>query len=91
VESNKDAESPNELLAEQVRMYDDSDVCKLLLEISLLDLAYRRSATGRHDVRMGIAKLYRVDVEKVQKEVANELVNKRETKNARVEARKGST
>jgi len=56
-----------------VGSYDDADLCKLLLEISLLDSAYQRGTASRDDVLMDAAKRYRVDSEKPQKTVAKEL------------------
>lgn len=55
-----------------------AELCKVLLEISLLDSAYQRSTASRDDVLMDAAKRYRVDVEKLRKAVAHELVAKRE-------------
>jgi hypothetical protein len=66
-----------ELLGKQVSGYDESELCKLLLEITLLDSAYQRSTTSRHDVLMDTAKRYRVDTEKLQKAVSAELGAKR--------------
>ena len=43
VEAKKDSTSAQELIAKQVSKYDESELCKLLLEISLLDSAYQRS------------------------------------------------
>jgi ParB family chromosome partitioning protein len=80
VEAKKDSATPHELLAKQVSKYDESDLCKLLLEISLLDSAYQRSTAGRDDVLMEAAKRYRVDTEKLQKAVTAEIVAKREKK-----------
>ena len=60
--------------------YDEAELCKLLLEISLLDSAYQRSTASRGDVLMDAAKRYRVDSEKLQKAVAEELAAKRENK-----------
>ena len=60
--------------------YDEAELCKLLLEISLLDSAYQRSTTSRDDVLMDAAKRYRVDAEKLQKAVAEDLTAKREKK-----------
>jgi ParB family chromosome partitioning protein len=80
VEAKKDSASAQELLAKQVSMYDEADLCKLLLEISLLDSAYQRSIASRDDVLMDAAKRYRVDVEKLQKAVAEELAVKRDKK-----------
>ena len=61
--------------------YDDSELCKLLLEISLLDSAYQRSATAREDALMDAAKRYRVDAEIVadpslSMNIANVVANK---------------
>jgi len=76
VEVKKDSDSPHELLAKQVGTYDESELCKLLLEISLLDSAYQRSTASGDDVLMSTAKRYRVDAEKLQKAVAVELAAK---------------
>jgi hypothetical protein len=57
-----------------------SALSKLLLEISLLDSAYQRSTTSRDDVLMDTTKPYRVDTEKLQKAVAEELAAKRDEK-----------
>jgi len=74
----KDSASAQELLAKQVGTYDESELCKLFLEISLLDSAYQRSTASRDDVLMDTAKRYRVDTEKLQKAVAEELAAKRD-------------
>jgi ParB family chromosome partitioning protein len=79
-EAKKDSASAQELLAKQVGTYDEAELCKLLLEISLLDSAYQRSTAGRDDVLMDAAKRYRVDTEKLQKAVAEELAAKRDKK-----------
>ena len=80
VEAKKDSASVHELLAKQVGTYDEAELCKLLLEISLLDSAYQRSTTSRDDVLMDAAKRYRVDTEKLQKAVTAEILAKREKK-----------
>jgi hypothetical protein len=80
VEAKKESSSTQELLAKQVSKYDDSELCKLLLEISLLDSAYQRSTASRSDVLMEAAKYYRVDTEKLQKAVAKEFAAKRDKK-----------
>ena len=77
VEAKKDSASAQELLAKQVSKYDEIELCKLLLEISLLDSAYQRSNSSRDDVLMDAAKRYRVDTEKLQKAVSAELATKR--------------
>ena len=78
VEVKKDSESAQEPLVKQVSTYDESELCKLLLEISLLDSAYHRTTTTRDDVLMDTAKRYRVDTEKLQKAVADEIAAKRD-------------
>ncbi len=80
VEAKKDSASAQELLAKQVGTYDEAELCKLLLEISLLDSAYQRSAASRDDVLMDAAKRYRVDTERLQKAVAKESATKRDKK-----------
>jgi ParB family chromosome partitioning protein len=72
VEAKKDSATAQELLAKQVSKYDESELCKLLLEISLLDSAYQRSTASREDVLMDAAERYRVDTDKLQKTVAKE-------------------
>ena len=80
VEAKTNSTSAPELLAKQVGTYDESELCKLLLEISLLDSAYQRSTTSRDDVLLNTAKRYRVDAEKVQKAVGKEFAAKRDKK-----------
>ena len=87
VEDKKDSASAQELLAKQVSKYDDAELCKLLLEISLLDSAYQRSTASRDDVLMDAAKRYRVDSEKLQKTVAKEFVAKRDKKTIKSKVR----
>jgi ParB family chromosome partitioning protein len=88
VETKKDSASAQELLAKQVSKYDESDLCKLLLEISLLDSAYQRSTGSRDDVLMDAAKRYRVDTEKLHKAVAEELAAKQKQKGRKIAPRK---
>ena len=64
--------------------YDESELCKLLLEISLLDSAYQRSTASRDDILMDAAKRYRVDTEKLQKAIAKEFAAKRDKKAVKV-------
>ena len=88
VEAKKDSASAQELLAKQVSKYEDAELCKLLLEISLLDSAYRRSTASHDDVLMDAAKRYRVDTEKVQKAVAKEFAAKQGKKTLKAMPRK---
>jgi ParB family chromosome partitioning protein len=80
VEAKKDSASAQEPLAKQVSTYDEAELCKLLLEISLLDSAYQRSTASRDDVLMEAAKRYRIDTEKIQKAVAKEFAAKGDKK-----------
>jgi hypothetical protein len=76
-----------ELLAKQVGTYDEAELCKLLLEISLLDSAYQRSIASHDDVLMNAAKRYRVDAERLQKAVAKEFAAKRDQKTVKAKTR----
>jgi ParB family chromosome partitioning protein len=87
VEEKKGSAGPQETLLKQVISYDESELCRLLLEISLLDSAYQRSTASRDDVLMDAAKRYRVDTEKVQKEVAKDFAAKRDKKIIRPKVR----
>ncbi len=78
VKVKKDSASAQELLVKQVVGFDESELSKLLLEVSLLDSAYQRSTSGRDDVLMDAAKRYRVDIEKLQKAVAKEFAAKQD-------------
>jgi hypothetical protein len=88
VEVKKDSASAQELLAKQVGTYDEAELCKLLLEISLLDSAYQRSTASCDDVLMDAAKRYRVDTEKLQKDVAKEFAAKRDKKKSQTKGSK---
>src|SRR5207253_2449857 len=90
VEAKKDSATAQELLAKQVSKYDESELCKLLLEISLLDSAYQRSSASRDGVLMDAAKRYRVDAEKLQKAVAKEFAAKRDKKTLKLKVHKGA-
>ncbi len=87
VETKKDSASAQELLDKQLGTYDESELCKLLLEISLLDSAYQRSTAGRDDGLMDAAKRYRVDTEKLQKTVAKDFTAKRDKKTIKPKVR----
>ena len=78
VETAKTTKSPQEVLLKKVSTYDEAALCRLLLEISLLDSAYLRSDAS-HDLLMDAAKRYRVDVDKIEKAVATECAAKRST------------
>ena len=82
LEIEKSSSSPVELLQKHVSRYDESDLSRLLLEVSLLELAYRSGGVPDSDALLAIAKRYRIDAEKVQKAVAQELAAKQKKKKA---------
>src|SRR5207237_7580473 len=80
LEIEKSNTSPVELLAKHVSRYDESELSRLLLEISLLESAYRSGGDPDSDVLLTTAKRYRVDAEKVHKAVAQEFAAKQKKK-----------
>jgi len=76
IETDKKSNSPQELLAKRVTTYEEAALCRILLEISLLDSAYQRAGTS-DDVLIGAAKRYRVDTDKLGNKVAAEFAAKR--------------
>ena len=80
LEVDKSNTSPVELLQKHTSRYDESDLSRLLLEISLLDSAYSSGGDGDSDVLLNAAKRYRIDPEKMQKAVAQEFAAKQKKK-----------
>jgi ParB family chromosome partitioning protein len=80
LEIEKSSTPPAELLAKHVSRYDESDLSRLLLEISLLEFAYRSGGDPESDVLLGTAKRYRIDTERVNKAVAQEFAAKQKKK-----------
>ena len=80
LEIDKSSTSPVELLLKHVSRYDESGLSRLLLEISLLESVYRSGGEAHSDVLLNTAKRYRVDTEKVQKDVAQEFAAKQKKK-----------
>ena len=76
IEEGKSTKTPQELLAKRVSTYDEAALCRILLEISLLDSAYMRSGAS-DELLTDAAKRYRVDVEKLEKAVVAEFAAKR--------------
>jgi ParB family chromosome partitioning protein len=85
VETANTSKSPQELLLKKIAAYEESELCRLLLEISLLDSAYQRGDVSQ-DFLMDAAKRYRVDVEKLEKTVAEEFTAKK-TKKSRAKTK----
>jgi ParB family transcriptional regulator, chromosome partitioning protein len=80
LEVDKSKASPVELLQKHVSRYDDSELSRLLLEISLLEQAYQHGREPDSDVLLITAKRYRIDPEKLQKAVAQEFAAKQQKK-----------
>src|SRR5437660_2890416 len=80
LEIDKSSTSPVELMLRRISRYDESGLSRLLLEISLLESAYRNGGESDSDVLLNTAKRYRVDAEKVQKSVAQEFAAKQKKK-----------
>jgi len=80
LEIEKSSPSPVELLQKHICHYDESGLSRLLLEVSLLDSAYRSGGDADDDVLLNTAKRYRIDAEKVQKAVAQEFAAKQKKK-----------
>ena len=75
VDADKNGKGPQELLAKRIAAYDEDLLCRMLLELTLLESAYLRAGTS-DDVLMDAAKRYRVDAEKLEKSVAAEFAAK---------------
>jgi len=80
LEIEKSSQSPVELLQKHVSRYDESELYRLLLEIGLLESAYRSGGDPDSDVLLTTAKRYRIDAEKVQKAVSQEFAAKQKKK-----------
>ena len=63
-----------------ISRYDESGLSRLVLEISLLESAYRNGTDSDCDALLTTAKRYRIDAEKVQKAVAQEFAAKQQKK-----------
>jgi hypothetical protein len=68
------------LLLRHISRYDESGLSRLLLEISLLESAYRSVGDDDSDVLLNTARRYRIDAEKVQKAVAQEFAARQRKK-----------
>ena len=81
IESKHESDPVREQLTKQASKWDESAVCRFLLESSLLHAAYHvPHGKEEVDVLMATATRYRVDAAKLQKKVAAELAAKQEKK-----------
>lgn len=79
VDSDKSSATSVEFLQKHVSRYDESALSRLLMEISLLESAYR-NGSGDDDVLLNAARRYRIDPDKMQKAVAQEFAAKQKKK-----------
>jgi len=79
-DSDKSSAASVELLQKHVSSYDESALSRLLLEISLLESAYRNGSGNDDDVLLNAARRYRIDPDKIQKAVAQEFAAKQRKK-----------
>jgi hypothetical protein len=84
LEIEKSSTSPVELLQKHVCHYDENALSRLLLEISLLESAYRSGGDADNDVLLTTARRYRIDAEKLQRAVAQEFAAKQKKKEKKV-------
>lgn len=85
LEIEQSSASPVELLQKHVCHYDENALSRLLLEISLLESAYRNGGgDANNDVLLTTARRYRIDGEKLQRAVAQEFAAKQKKKEKKV-------
>jgi len=84
LEIEKSSASPVELLQKHVCHYDENALSRLLLEISLLESAYRSGGDADNDVLLSTARRYRIDTEKLKRAVAQEFAAKHKKKEKKV-------
>jgi ParB family chromosome partitioning protein len=80
LEIERSSASPVELLQKHISQYDETALCRLLLEISRLESAYSGNDDSDNDVLLNTARRYRIDPDKMQKAVAQEFVAKQKKK-----------
>jgi ParB family chromosome partitioning protein len=78
VEADKSNTSFETLLSKRIASYDEAGLCRMLLEITLLDSAYQRGSNGPNDPLLETAKRYRIDTAKVEKAVSEQAAAKNE-------------
>jgi hypothetical protein len=78
-------------LLKHVSRLEEAKLYRLLLELSLLDSAYRLPGKDADDVLLGAAKRYRVDTVKIEKEVAQKLFANRKKSGPKPNAKKTLT
>lgn len=77
VEVDANTGVPERDLVKHVTRLDETELCRFLLELSLLDSAYQRAGTDAEDLLLSAAQRCRIDTEKIQKAAAQEFATKR--------------
>jgi ParB family chromosome partitioning protein len=77
-EADKSNASLEVQLSKRLGSYDESALCRTLLEITLLDAAYQRGGKQEDDPLLEVAKRYRIDTAKIQKAVIEQAAMKQE-------------
>ncbi len=83
VEGDKSSTSLESLLAKRLASYDEAGLCRVLLEVSLLDSAYQRGSKGQDDTLLEAAKRYRIDTAKIEKAVTQQIAAQQEKRQSR--------
>jgi ParB family chromosome partitioning protein len=91
VEADKSSASLESLLAKRIASYDETGLCRTLLEASLLDSAYQRSSNGTNDPLLDVARRYRIDISKIEKAVALQMAAQQEKRRGRQATAKKKT
>lgn len=67
-------------MLKHISRYDENGLSRLLLEISLLESAYRSGEDADSDILLTVANRYRIAPEKVEKAVTQEFAAKQKKK-----------
>ncbi len=76
--------APERDLLKHVSRLDDVELSRFLIELSLLDSAYRLPSKDADDILLSAAKHYRVETEKIEKEVAQRFAAKQKKEATKV-------
>jgi ParB family chromosome partitioning protein len=69
VEVDANTGAPERDLLTRLSRFDEVELCRFLLELTLLDSAYRLPTKDANDVLLNTAKRYRVETEKIEREL----------------------
>ncbi len=88
VEVDANTGAPERDLLKDVSRFEDAELWRFMLELSLLDSAYRLPGKGAEDDLLSTARRYRLDTDKIEKEVAQKLFAKRKKSGPKPNAKK---